>query len=107
MSADRLASSRISERKGIGVSAQAIAADAATPTAPPTEVVTARAVAALDQLITWCWPLVRKGGQLIALKGERAQQEVEEAGATLRKLRLTATIQAVENTAAVIVSAAE
>jgi len=74
---------------------------------PPTEVVTARAVAALDQLITWCWPLVRKGGQLIALKGERAQQEVEEAGATLRKLRLTATIQAVENTAAVIVSAAE
>ena len=74
---------------------------------PPAEVVTARAVAALDQLITWCWPLVRKGGQLIALKGERAQQEVEEAGATLRKLRLTATIQAVENTAAVIVSAAE
>ena len=74
---------------------------------PPAEVVTARAVAGLDQLIRWCWPLVKKGGRIVALKGEKAQLEIEEASATLRKLGLTATIQSVENTAAVIVSAAE
>lgn len=74
---------------------------------PPAEVVTARAVAGLDQLIRWCWPLVKQGGRIVALKGEKAQLEIEEASATLRKLGLTATIQSVENTAAVIVSAAE
>lgn len=74
---------------------------------PPAEVVTARAVAGLDQLVRWCWPLVKKGGRIVALKGEKAQLEVEEAAATLRKLGLTATIQSVENTAAVIVSAAQ
>lgn len=74
---------------------------------PPAEIVTARAVAPLERLITWCWPLVKIGGQIVALKGEKAQQEIVDADATLRKLRLTATIRAVENTAAVIVSAAE
>ena len=70
----------------------------------PAEIVTARAVAPLEKLIRWCWPLVAPGGQLIALKGEKAQQEIDEAAPTLRKLGLTATIRSVGNTAAVIVA---
>ena len=69
----------------------------------PAEIVTARAVAPLEKLIRWCWPLVKSGGRIVALKGEKAQQEIEEAQPTLRKLRLTATIRSVGNTAAVIV----
>ncbi len=70
---------------------------------PPAAVVTARAVAGLDKLIGWCWPLVAVDGQLIALKGERAQDEVDEAGPRLKKLGLTATIRTVGGTTAVIV----
>ena len=70
---------------------------------PPAEIVTARAVAPLERLVRWCWPLVKPGGKIIALKGEKAQQEIDDAGPTLRKLRLTTTIRPVGNTAAVIV----
>lgn len=72
---------------------------------PQAQIVTARAVAALDKLIGWCWPLVRPGGALVALKGERAQAEIDEAGPRLKKLGLTATIRTVGNTTAVIVTA--
>lgn len=92
---------------GIGDRVHVVRGRAEDKLVPPADVVTARAVAALDKLITWCWPLVKKGGRIVALKGERAQQEIDEAAGTLRKLRLTATIQSVENTAAVIVSATE
>jgi len=50
------------------------------------EVVTARAVAALDKLARWCMPLVAPGGLLLALKGRSAAQEVEAARATLGRL---------------------
>lgn len=40
------------------------------------DVVTARAVAPLDRLLGWCLPLVAPGGVLLALKGERAEQEL-------------------------------
>jgi len=50
------------------------------------EIVTARAVAALDKLARWCLPLVAPGGSMLALKGSRAQLEVEEASPTLRRL---------------------
>lgn len=50
------------------------------------DVVTARAVAPLDRLAGWCLPLVRPGGTLLAMKGERAAQELAEATATLRRL---------------------
>ncbi|WP_058235023.1 16S rRNA (guanine(527)-N(7))-methyltransferase RsmG [Devriesea agamarum] len=43
------------------------------------DIVTARAVAALDKLSKWCLPLVRDGGSLIALKGSSAAREVEDA----------------------------
>lgn len=50
------------------------------------DVVTARAVAPLDRLARWGMPLLRPGGELLALKGERAAQELDEAGPVLRGL---------------------
>lgn len=53
------------------------------------DVVTARAVAPLDRLARWTLPLLRPGGVLLALKGERAADEVRRAVPTLRKLGAT------------------
>ncbi len=41
--------------------------------------VTARAVAKTATLLTWLAPLVAGGGQMVLMKGERADQEVAEA----------------------------
>ncbi len=41
------------------------------------DVVTARAVAPLERLLEWCWPLVAPGGRLLALKGAGAAGELE------------------------------
>lgn len=41
------------------------------------DVAVSRAVAPLDRLTTWCMPLVRPGGRMLAIKGERAFDEVE------------------------------
>lgn len=41
------------------------------------DVATARAVAPLGKLAGWCLPLLRVGGQLIALKGSSAADEIE------------------------------
>lgn len=49
--------------------------------------VTARAVAPMDKLSRWCMPLVAAGGNLLALKGARAEAELEKALKTLRKLK--------------------
>lgn len=43
------------------------------------EIVTARAVAPLPRLLEWCWPRLRPGGRLLALKGESAEAELEQA----------------------------
>lgn len=56
------------------------------------DVVTARAVAALEKLARWCMPLVRPGGVLLALKGRSAQDEVDAAKRTLGRLGATATL---------------
>jgi 16S rRNA (guanine527-N7)-methyltransferase len=48
------------------------------------DVASARAVAPLDRLLTWAMPLLREGGELIAMKGERAAAELAEAEAQLR-----------------------
>lgn len=50
------------------------------------DVVTARAVAPLVRLAKWAIPLVSPGGELLALKGQTAAEEIEEAGSTLTKL---------------------
>lgn len=42
------------------------------------DVVTSRAVAALDKLTRWCLPLIRPGGRMLAMKGERASAEIQE-----------------------------
>jgi 16S rRNA (guanine527-N7)-methyltransferase len=50
------------------------------------DVVTARAVAPLVSLLELCLPLVRPGGELLAMKGENADEELAEAEGTLRQL---------------------
>ncbi|OBH06573.1 16S rRNA (guanine(527)-N(7))-methyltransferase RsmG [Mycobacterium sp. E1747] len=37
-----------------------------------------RAVASLDKLAKWSMPLLRPGGRMLAIKGERAREEVEQ-----------------------------
>ena len=43
------------------------------------DLATARAVAPLDRLIPWVMPLLRSGGSLFAIKGERWREELEDA----------------------------
>lgn len=45
------------------------------------DVVTARALAALDQLLTWAVPLLAPGGRCLFLKGARIDQELKAAQA--------------------------
>jgi 16S rRNA (guanine527-N7)-methyltransferase len=47
------------------------------------DIATARAVASLGQLATWSLPLVRPGGELLALKGALAGVELAEATSVL------------------------
>lgn len=56
------------------------------------DVVTARAVAALEKLAKWCMPLVKPGGVLLALKGQSAPEELEGAKRTLGRLGATDTL---------------
>lgn len=48
------------------------------------DVVVARAVATLDWLAEWCLPLVKNGGRMLAMKGERAAAELPVAGHAIR-----------------------
>ncbi len=50
------------------------------------DVVTARAVAALDKLARWTLPLAAEGGSLLAMKGSSAGDEVEKAQKVLTRL---------------------
>lgn len=54
--------------------------------------VTARAVARLDKLARWCLPLVSPGGQMVAMKGRAAREELESAERSLRKLGVTQSV---------------
>ena len=54
------------------------------------EVVTARAVAPLERLAGWTVPLVKPGGQLLALKGRSAAEEVEASHSALERLGIVA-----------------
>ncbi|MFB6960054.1 16S rRNA (guanine(527)-N(7))-methyltransferase RsmG [Streptomyces sp. NPDC056309] len=53
---------------------------------PPVHVVTARAVAPLDRLAAWGIPLLRPYGEMLALKGDTAEEELKSAAAALSKL---------------------
>ena len=52
------------------------------------EVVTARALAALDKLLRLCVPLLKPGGRVIALKGSKAPEEILEAQKLKGKLKI-------------------
>ncbi|MFI8307702.1 16S rRNA (guanine(527)-N(7))-methyltransferase RsmG [Streptomyces sp. NPDC085927] len=60
-------------------------------TLPPVHVVTARAVAPLDRLATWGIPLLRPYGEMLALKGDAAEEELKSATVALNKLGAVAT----------------
>lgn len=51
--------------------------------------VTARAVTALSKLIPITAPLLRPGGEMIFMKGERVGEEIAAAQKVIRKLRLS------------------
>ena len=55
----------------------------------PLDQVTARAVTALVKLIPATAPLLRKGGEMIFMKGSRVDAEVEAAAKAIRKARLS------------------
>jgi 16S rRNA (guanine527-N7)-methyltransferase len=50
------------------------------------DVVTSRAVAPLARLAGWCLPLLRPGGQMLAVKGAAAADEVERDAVAVRRL---------------------
>jgi 16S rRNA (guanine527-N7)-methyltransferase len=51
------------------------------------DVVTARAVAPLERLLGWTLPLLRDHGQLLALKGQSAEDEIVAARPAVGRLR--------------------
>jgi len=53
------------------------------------DIVTARAVAALDKLLKMCVPLLKPGGALIALKGSKAAEEIATAKKLEKKLGIS------------------
>lgn len=48
--------------------------------------VTSRAVAPLDRLLAWSLPLVRPGGEVVAMKGASVDDEIRAAAQTLKRL---------------------
>jgi 16S rRNA (guanine527-N7)-methyltransferase len=52
------------------------------------EVVTARAVAALDKLLRLCVPLLKPAGRVIALKGSKAPEEILDAQKLKKKFKI-------------------
>lgn len=57
----------------------------------PVDVVTARAVAPLERLAGWGVPLLRPYGEMLALKGDTAEDELRTARAALQKLGVVET----------------
>ncbi|MEP7161106.1 MAG: 16S rRNA (guanine(527)-N(7))-methyltransferase RsmG [Dermatophilaceae bacterium] len=55
------------------------------PASMRSSVVTARAVARLGRLATWCAPVVSPGGRLLALKGDSAAMELAQDRAAVRR----------------------
>lgn len=49
------------------------------------DVVTSRALAPLDRLLTWSMPLVAPTGAMLAMKGSSLEDEISAAAATLRE----------------------
>ncbi len=54
-----------------------------------TDAVVSRAVASLDKLTRWSAPLLRAGGRMLAIKGERAEDEIREHRRAMATLGVT------------------
>mgnify|MGYP001084771158 CR=1 FL=1 len=67
---------------------------------PQFNVVTARAVASLPKLIRFAAPSLMPGGKILALKGAKAEEEIEEAKKLAKKFKLESfeVVYAGENT---------
>ena len=52
------------------------------------DVTTARAVSALPKLLRMLVPLTAPGGQVLAMKGSKAQEEIEESQSLAKKLKI-------------------
>jgi len=52
------------------------------------DIVTARAVSALPKLLRMTVPLTRHGGEIIALKGSKAQEEIDDSKNLMKKLEI-------------------
>lgn len=50
------------------------------------DIVTARAVGAMNMLVEWCLPLVKKGGKLLAMKGAKIAEELPDAQKAIKLL---------------------
>ena len=59
------------------------------------DVVTARAVAAMPKLLRLASKMIAPGGRLLALKGRRAYEEVDEAADELKRRHLVAQVHEV------------
>lgn len=59
------------------------------------DVVTARAVAALPKLLRLTSKMIAPGGRLLALKGQRVYEEVEDSAPELKKRHLSAQVHEV------------
>jgi 16S rRNA (guanine527-N7)-methyltransferase len=60
------------------------------------DVITARGVASMNQLLLWCKPILKPAGTLLALKGPKAAEEIEFASGTLKRYRWHAGLVAVD-----------
>lgn len=60
-----------------------------------TDVVTARAVASMDKLVRLTSKMIAPGGKLLALKGQRAYEEIEKAKYELKRHHLSAQVHEV------------
>lgn len=67
------------------------------------QVVTARAVAPLERLAGWTVPLVKPGGELLALKGRSAAEELQASAMVLERLGVV-SVEIVECGAGVVES---
>lgn len=59
------------------------------------DVVTARAVASMDKLIRLTSKMIAPGGRLLALKGQRAYEEIDKATSELKRHHLSAVVHEV------------
>lgn len=50
--------------------------------------VVSRAIAVLSKLLSWSMPLIYKNGELVAIKGEKAQDEIIKAKEEIKEIRL-------------------